>query len=171
MKKTIICVVGASGSGKTTICRHMEQEYGTPTIVSFTTRPMRSGEGYGIDHHFVKPEQKPSTDDMLAYTKFGNYEYWVHKNQIDESKHDVFTYVIDEDGVRFLKEHYSDKYNIMTVYVERNSINIDSERAGRDKDRKPLNDYDVIISNNGNIKDVVATAYKQINNALCKKVF
>lgn len=151
--KTIICIVGKSGSGKTTIAKHLEIDHHIPTLVSFTTRPMRPNEGYGIDHHFVKAWQKPDESDMLAYTKFGGYEYWVHKNQIDAMDSDVFTYVIDEDGVRWLRENHGDKYRIISVYVDRQNIVVDQERRNRDKDRIALQDYDYILVNNGTIKE------------------
>lgn len=151
--KTIICIVGKSGSGKTTIAKHLEIDHHIPTLICFTTRPMRDGEGYGIDKHFVKPEQKPDESDMLAYTKFGGYEYWVHKNQIDAIDSDVFTYVIDEDGVRFLQQRYSNKYNIIKVWVERDNVSVDEARKARDTERIQLADYDYILVNNGTIKE------------------
>ena len=42
----VIAIVGPSGSGKTTMANIMA-ENGIPTIVSFTTRPMRDGETNG----------------------------------------------------------------------------------------------------------------------------
>ena len=54
----IITIVGPSGSGKTTMANIMS-ENGIPTIVSYTTRPMREEETNGKEHWFVTPEDKP----------------------------------------------------------------------------------------------------------------
>ena len=51
-KKTIVAIIGASGSGKTVLSLEMKR-YGYPVICSYTTRPMRTGEVSGIDHIFV----------------------------------------------------------------------------------------------------------------------
>ena len=39
--KYIILIVGKSGSGKSTICDRLEQEYGLNQVKSYTTRPRR----------------------------------------------------------------------------------------------------------------------------------
>lgn len=66
MKRTIVAIVGASGSGKSELSRYMKQ-FGLEPIVSFTTRPIREGEVDGREHWFVTPEAIPPFDEMLAY--------------------------------------------------------------------------------------------------------
>ena len=55
-REGILFVVSApSGAGKTSLCRELIDSF--PEIrqsVSFTTRPIRSGEQAGIDYHFVE---------------------------------------------------------------------------------------------------------------------
>lgn len=78
LRSGILFVVSApSGAGKTTLCRGMFDKF--PDLrhsVSFTTRPIRSGEQDGVDYHFV--DQK-CFDDMVAA---GDFVEWaeVHGN-------------------------------------------------------------------------------------------
>lgn len=56
-REGILLIVSApSGAGKTSLCSELIDSF--PEIrqsVSFTTRPMRTGERDGVDYHFVSP--------------------------------------------------------------------------------------------------------------------
>ena len=56
-RKGIILIVSApSGAGKTSLCKEIIDIFpGLGHSVSYTTRPMRSGEAEGKDYHFVSP--------------------------------------------------------------------------------------------------------------------
>ena len=60
MKPVIIAIVGASGSGKTHMAEFLRNKLNIPTIVSYTTRPKRSWEKEGIEHHFISKDKFPS---------------------------------------------------------------------------------------------------------------
>ena len=157
MKNTIVCIVGPSGSGKTLMSHYIWTQYSIPFIVSATTRPMREGEKDGVDHHFVTPEviRKAERDNnILAYTKFGGYEYCAFKET--PYQHRSCTYVIDEDGVQYLMEHCQDEFELLMVYVdasieERLDRGISQERIDRDNDRVKLDSkiYSDVIHNDG----------------------
>ena len=51
--KKIICLVGKSGSGKDTIIQKLRADLKIPIAISFTSRPMRSGEIQDLTYHFV----------------------------------------------------------------------------------------------------------------------
>ncbi|MDC2300186.1 guanylate kinase [Bacteroides stercoris] len=152
----VIAIVGPSGSGKTTMANIMA-ENGIPTIVSFTTRPMRDGETNGKEHWFVTPEDKPDASEMIAYTNFGGYEYWA---TLQQTKHKICTYVIDEKGLIYLKEKFPNSFIVFSVYLDRNindriGCGVDEKRCKRDSDRTeiPLKEYDYIIHNNYSLEE------------------
>lgn len=157
--KTIICIVGGSGSGKTTLSIKLKDVLNIPYICSYTTRPMRAGETNGVEHIFVRKEDMPDKEDMLAYTEFGGHHYWTTFSQLDIS--DVWTYVIDEKGLIEMRERVKDnQFKIVTVKVNRSDLSgIDQSRKDRDNDRVviPDEEYDLVINNNRKPMDMVNT--------------
>lgn len=157
MKQKIICIVGPSGSGKTTLASIASKELQIPTLVSYTTRPKRDNELNGVDHWFVSQEQKPPKSDMLAYTKFGSYEYWANINQVPEDK--PIIYVIDEKGLMMLMEDWSEQYDIVSILIKRDKEllikTVGEERVKRDHCRVKIdeNSYDAVLSNNGSLTE------------------
>lgn len=154
---TILCIIGASGSGKTTIeealCRYRPGKY--HRVVSHTTRPMREGEEQGKEHVFVSADEVPPHEQMLAYTKYGDYEYWA---DIADIKPDcINTYVIDVDGYHYLCEHFA-YINVRVLYIRRhNVIHIgDAKRYERDRGRLTLNAeaVDVLYNNTGTLTNI-----------------
>ena len=138
--KTIVAIVGASGSGKTQMSLYLNR-LGYPVICSYTTRPMRKGEINGIDHIFVKEDEMPEKTEMLAYTFFGGYHYWAEKSQVDDKLPTL--YVIDEKGLIDLKKNYANDYNIFCVYVTRPDNDVDQKRKDRDKERIEIDQSDI----------------------------
>lgn len=162
MKPLIICIVGASGSGKTTASMILQQQFGWNAIVSYTTRPMRKGEIDGKDHWFVKASQIPPKNKMCAYTKFGGYEYWTEWEQFMTLFPSV--YVIDEKGLIYLQSQETTPFpfDFITIKIKRDNLQeIDSERKERDAERTHLPEelYDYIIDNNGSIEEFRASLY------------
>lgn len=103
-RRKVLCIVGASGSGKDTIARLLEKtDIGFKVLVSHTTRPMRPGERNHREHIFHDPTKNIGYDkmDMLAYTQFGGYEYWANFNDLSTTRINV--YVIDEKGLFYLR--------------------------------------------------------------------
>lgn len=168
MKPIIIAIVGPSGCGKTTMAEYIKKVFYIPTIVSFTTRPMRDGETQGREHQFVTDEQLPSQDEILAYTKFGGYHYWALHSQIPAKG--ICTYVIDEKGLLMLDEKYGDKYELFPVLIKmnKNSIQADTDRIQRDKYRVVLGDewYKLIITNDGTLDEFLHKVKLAIGNEI-----
>jgi guanylate kinase len=172
MKKKIIAIVGASGSGKTHMTKYIDNKFNLPSIVSCTTRPMREGETNGVEHYFVEEDQMPTSENILAYTKFGEHHYWTDKQQIKEW--DIFCYVIDEIGLIEMLDKYSDEFEVIPVLVKRNESSLESEidkdRRNRDKYRisLPYAFYDYIIYNAGTIEEFEKNIDILINNIKLK---
>lgn len=145
----LITITGPSGAGKDTVARMLSEMGGYKVLCSYTTRPKREGEIDGVEHHFVDKCDVPH-DKMLAYTKYGGYEYWT---TIDQVK-DKAIYVIDEDGLKALRKKFPD-IEIFSICVSarestRLRRGVSQERMDRDNKRKrlPLSFFDAVIFNN-----------------------
>jgi guanylate kinase len=135
MKTKIIAIVGNSGVGKTYMANHLEEEYGIPMIESRTTRPPRhkgeKGHTFVTDAEFDTYEK----DWMIAYTKFGDNRYCCLHSDIVAP---VSTYVIDEFGLKYLRDNFSDLYDIFAVRLFMSDTNkhktlVSEERMLRDE--------------------------------------
>lgn len=170
MQPTIIAIVGASGSGKTYLSKLLQNELNVFLIVSYTTRPARKGEIEGIDHYYIENTHRFCRSQMLSYTRFAEHEYFALEDQVPPQKH--CAYVVDERGLKYLKETKSHKFNIVSIRVESTTETliergIALERIKRDDDRTPLSlsYYDYVIENNGTLEEFeekIRKTYKQI---------
>jgi len=134
-KPIIFAIVGESSSGKTSLAEYIESEYGIPMIESYTTRPRRTEGETG--HTFVSEQDfnEIHQSDMIAFTEFGGHKYCcLHADVRDEN-----TYVIDEYGLRYLKDNFSELYDIKSIRCYCNEAERirrgGEERAARDKGR------------------------------------
>ena len=158
----IVCVVGASGSGKTTASFILQKQFGWNVICSYTTRPMREGETDGVDHRFVSSEEVPNQAEMCAYTQFGSYEYWTTWQQFSSDRPNV--YVIDEKGLIGLKNKADTPFPIklFTIYIKRNDLTaINDKRKERDNERVSIANewYDYSITNDHSIEEFKTHLY------------
>lgn len=99
MKDKILCIVGRSGSGKTTIAEKLEKR-GFVAVQSYTTRKPRFEGERG--HTFVSDEEFNKLKNILAYNEYNGARYCTTMSQIDNS--DV--YVVDIPGLKMLQEKY-----------------------------------------------------------------
>lgn len=169
MKKPLIyAVVGASGCGKTTATKIME-DFGIPSLVSYTTRNIRQEEMNGREHWFVSDNDMPPKDRMLAYTFFGGRHYWTTIDQIP--KEGGCSYIIDEIALVEMIKKFGDKIDFVKVLIKKNIEDIkkivDQKRISRDAERLVLDDdyYDVVICNDGTIDDLRNEIYEKLIKA------
>lgn len=167
MKPIIIAIVGASGSGKTHLSKFLHKEMNIPMIVSTTTRPQRPGEIEGEDYFFIHSTAGYKRQDMLTYTRFGEYEYFSMKKQMPRSG--FCSYVVEENGIRALKRSAGDDYGIFAVTVQckestRIARGVDPGRIERDKNRKGLGYewMDYAIFNDGTVEQFEQSARDMI---------
>lgn len=152
----LITITGPSGAGKDTVARILSELGGYKVLCSYTTRPKREGEIEGMEHHFVEKCDVPH-DKMLAYTKYGGYEYWTTIDQVT----DKAIYVIDEDGLKALCKKFPE-VEIFSICVSASESTrlrrgVSQERMDRDKKRKrlPLSFFNAVIFNNGSQNDLL----------------
>ena len=94
----IFCLIGKSSCGKDTLYKRILSDGNLPlkTLVSYTTRPIRSGETNGVEYYFLTEDQLKSLEqedkiiELRAYhTVHGIWKYFtVNDHQIDLAKHD-----------------------------------------------------------------------------------
>lgn len=155
--KTTFLIVGASGSGKTTICNELEK-YGLNTIPSCTTRQPRYAGEQG--HTFITMEQYRKdleNDNIVAYTYFDGHHYYCTKEMLHNPQWQL--YVIDPDGIKYLKEKVND-IHFITIYIKsREFTRIQrmrsrgesdqsiKKRLRNDEDKFKKVDYDYAVTN------------------------
>ncbi len=88
-------LVGASGSGKTTMAHVLEEAFGLRRCITFTTRPMRPGEEEGRDYYF---RNALNASEMFEHACFGGFEYGITVEEL--SRGDFI--ILDPQGVQFL---------------------------------------------------------------------
>lgn len=161
-KPIILAIVGASRSGKTSLSLFLQHRLNIPTIVSYTTRPMREGEVDGVDHIFVGIEDCPDFRDTFASTIFGGYHYWTTPAQFEGKS--IMSYVVDEKGLQDLQDSWSDKYTIISILVKRSNNPTEAKRQERDRNRNlnPEDSYDVVLENNATIQEFYRQAILKI---------
>lgn len=100
-EKPVILLIGESGSGKDTVQKILEQQYGLRPLLSYTTRPKRNEDEN--THTFVSDVEFNricDTEQVIAFTRYNDYRYCATSRQIAES--DV--YIIDMVGFYSLKD-------------------------------------------------------------------
>ena len=94
--------MGRSAVGKDTLVAALCEKYNLKRLVSYTTRPKRIGEA--DTHIFISKKDFPLyKDDIVAYTKIGEYEYFATRQQLD----DCDFYIIDPIGYMTLHQDYN----------------------------------------------------------------
>lgn len=131
-KHKVICVIGRTCSGKTSLAREACKRLGLKTMKSFTTRPPREDETPdNSDHYFVDIPTFNyilSNEDLCGYTKINGYEYCGTVNDLKKS--DV--YVIDPEGLKNMRKRRNlHEFEFVEVYIvssPKNSILRATER-------------------------------------------
>ena len=175
MNKTVICIVGRTASGKDTFAG-MLKEHGLKPVVSHTTRPIRTTETDGVQHHFISEEEAArilkDRDNVAAYTEINGYKYFT----TIESLMNANIYVIDPKGIEYLKaQHPEINLKVINIRCDK-SINQDHANIRQDDkevfkkrfeaeskqfDRfEKEEQYDLLIWNNGGLDELKEQADK-----------
>jgi len=84
----VFVIAAPSGTGKTTLCRHiLERDPRLRLSISHTTRSPRSGEQNGVHYHFVSGEEFRAlreADGFLEHAEYGGNAYGTSWQAIEE---------------------------------------------------------------------------------------
>jgi guanylate kinase len=95
-------VSGASGTGKSTLCRAMLKVF--PNLrfsVSHTTRPQRPGDREGRDYFFVAPQQFQTMIDrghFVEWAEIYGHRYGTSKRMLEMAREEGQDLILDIDG-------------------------------------------------------------------------
>jgi len=168
MEGKLIVFSAPSGSGKTTIVRHLlGLDLGLDFSISATSRSPRGNEVDGKDYYFISPEQFErhiAANDFIEYEEvYTNNYYGTLKSEVEriwkQGKHVVFD--IDVIGGLNIKKEFPEQ--TLAIFVQPPSIG-EMERRLRDrktdseekiqervakasKELKYAKDFDVILIN------------------------
>ena len=156
METKIICLIGASGSGKDTVAKELEK-YGLHDIPSYTTRPPRQKDEWGhtfiasydsipnVDGLIIRSINKSDNllimskeilfDNMIAYFNSYNsgHHYFATDEQVIRNKTNI--YRVDPKGAEMVKDYYKDSnVEVITIYLQAD------ERIRSDRLRRRLNE-------------------------------
>lgn len=122
----IFCLIGKSSCGKDTLYKRILSDGNLPlkTLISYTTRPIRSGETDGVEYYFLTEEQLKILEqedkiiELRAYhTVHGIWKYFtVNDHQINLSKNDYLV-IGTLESFQKLQEYFGAE-QLVPLYIE-----------------------------------------------------
>lgn len=113
---TVYCVLGRTGSGKSTVTKEAANKLNMKVLKSYTTRQRRENEtDENCDHTFISSnEVEKYRDDMIAYTERVGYCSFATKQQLLDNDF----YIINPTGYYELKLKTKDmNVELVTIMV------------------------------------------------------
>lgn len=123
MDKKIIVITGASGTGKTTISKYLQDTYHIPSVITHTTRLPRVGEKDGIDYHFETKESFLRNHYLEKVEYSGNW-YGSSEESLNETwkKYNTASIVVDTKGAASYKEKYGNQAVVIFLEVDLETV-------------------------------------------------
>ena len=179
----ILIIVGKTASGKDSVVNKLV-ENGYDKVVTYTTRPMRSGEKQDITYHFITEEEFKNKieENFFAEYKTYNTEFgvWYYGTALDdlENADDKSVIILTPDGYRDVINKLTRKP--ISIYLYANNQTIKKRLIKRGDDPKEAerrvshdnddfkgieNEVDKIVYNNENdiIDDVIQKILKYVS--------
>ncbi len=117
MSKPLICILGVSGSGKTSLVNKVSKKYGYEVLKSYTTRPVRENDDSDLSSHtFVTQQQADliaSEDNIIASNIFADHFYFATRKQLQSAD----LYVTDVVGLKDVYRKFTDK-PVLSIFLD-----------------------------------------------------
>lgn len=181
---TVYCVLGRTGSGKSTVTKEAANNLNMKVLKSYTTRQRRENEtDENCDHTFISPnEVEKYRNDMIAYTERVGYCSFATKQQLLDNDF----YIINPSGYYELKlKTKGMNINLVTIMVTVPFSNLrqrakkrggyDAWQANYIKESEEFSNFekshlvDYFILNDRSIEESVAKMVRIINKDKAKR--
>ncbi len=137
-KGRLFVISAPSGTGKTTLCRFLMDEFkGLSYSVSHTTRPPRDGEVDGKDYHFVTVsefERMIEGNELVEWAKVHDNYYGTSLTFIRESLEKGRDILLDIDvqGAAIIRDAYPEAVTIFIMPPSMEALRDRLEKRGTD---------------------------------------
>lgn len=123
----IFTVLGKSSTGKDTVYKRLleNKELKLKEVVTYTTRPMRSGEKNGVEYFFTTVEELEKLrsegrviEEKCFHTVCGDWYYFtVDDGQVDLSKSDYLMIITTLERFDNTRKYYGED-KVIPIYIE-----------------------------------------------------
>lgn len=181
---TVYCVLGRTGSGKSTVTKEAANKLNMKVLKSYTTRQRRENEtDENCDHTFISPDEvEQYRNDMIAYTERVGYCSFATKQQLLDNDF----YIINPTGYYELKLKTKDMdVELVTIMVNvpyndlrqraKKRGDYDAWQANYIKESEEFSSFekshlvDYFILNDRSIEESVAKMVRIINKDKAKR--
>lgn len=141
----VLCILGTSGSGKSTIAKELERRK-IPMVVSHRTREKRAKEEHGVDGYFITRDRFIEMDEQQAFcakTEYAGNLYglgWGELGHFRMMGKEVVSYVVDVTGLEALKRKLdgNGSYRVLSVGVCSNEEMVRTRMVKRGDEKEKI---------------------------------
>lgn len=109
----VIVLVGESGCGKSSLAKRLsELKPSFSKVVTYTTRPMRTGETDGIDYHFIDNDTFDDLKQKGFFFEYAQYREWQYGTAANFNKDEDKIIILTPAGARALRR-YAAQHNLL----------------------------------------------------------
>lgn len=123
--KKIFLILGKASAGKDSIAKEVSKRLNMPIALSFTTRPMRSGEEQGVEYDFISLDEfmdKQVNKQLAEFTRYkvvGGHIWYYGLTREELEKDDYVIAIVNPDGAKQIKKIYGDKAVTIEIKADR----------------------------------------------------
>jgi guanylate kinase len=148
-KEKIFIYTGPDGSGRKTLAKMVATAFDMESVLSYTTRPVKSYEKNGEDYHFITKEtfeKMAKNHEFLEQTQIDDFHYGIREQDIIDAfrEHKLVYLTLNLKGADLVKEIYGDKVVRIFVYANRDTVELRQKQRGDDEEaiQRHMNHYE-----------------------------